>query len=66
MRPSLLDTPQATQTYMLTGIDLDADANVLRIDLNSPRIVRVIGVNEATGQSREYLLKVTPKGLCLV
>lgn len=59
MRPSL-------QTYMLTGIDLDADANVLRIDLNSPRIVRVIGVNEATGQTREYLLKVTPKGLCLV
>lgn len=66
MRPSMLDTPQATQAYMLTGIDLDADANILRIDLNTPRIIRVIGVNESTGQQREYFLKVTPKGLCLV
>ncbi len=66
MRPSLLDTPQATQAYMLAGIDLDVDANIMRIDLNTPRIIRVIGVNEATGQTREYLLKVTPKGLCLV
>lgn len=66
MNSSLLDTPQATQVYMLDGIDLDASHNVMRIDLNSPRTIRVIAVNEATGHAKEYFLKVTPKGLCLV
>ena len=52
--------------YVLTGIVLDAEKNEIRIDLNQPRTITVRAVNELTRQEKTYLLKVTPKGVCLV
>lgn len=52
--------------YVMNGIALDSDKGELRIDLNQPRTITVRAVNELTRVEKTYLLKVTPKGLCLV
>lgn len=52
--------------YVLDGIEVDPKLNELRVDLNQPRTLTVRAVNEVTGVEKTYVLKVTPKGLCLV
>ena len=48
--------------YMQTGLEYDSAGKVLRVDLNTPRTIRVEGVNELTGEKRDYLLEVTSSG----
>lgn len=48
--------------YQLLGVSLDADRKELTIDLSDPMTIRVIGKNERTGESKDYLLKVTQLG----
>lgn len=50
----------------MDGIELDAERQELRVDLNQSRTITVRAVNELSRIEKTYLLKVTPKGLCLV
>lgn len=55
---------EATETYLKAGIQLIG--NTLSVDLAEPRTVVVSGVNSRTGETKNYLLKVTQSGKLLL
>jgi hypothetical protein len=50
--------------YIRHGLVLSAD--VLLVDLTEPRTLHVKGVNTVTGETKDYLLKVTQSGKLLL
>jgi hypothetical protein len=51
---------ELNQVYLKTGIHFEADR--LTVDLAEPRTVLVHGVNARTGETKNYLLRVTQSG----
>lgn len=53
----------STQTaYAADGVALDTVKQELLIDLSEPRTIIVRGVNERTGETKTYMLRVTGAG----
>lgn len=38
------------------------ELETIEVDLSHPRIIKVLGIDKVRGGTREYLLKITPKG----
>lgn len=47
------------------GLEIDTEHRTLRIDLTKPQMIKVIGY-DARLNPKEYILKVTGRGLVLV
>lgn len=63
MNPAVEQKPE---TYQRSGISLDPFANLMLVDLNQPRRIMILGVNEVTGERRNYTLSVTRFGRLLL
>lgn len=48
------------ESYIRTGVILDRDK--MTVDLSQPRTMLVRGINARTGETKDYLLKVTQSG----
>lgn len=48
------------------GIEILPNGELLIVDLSMPRTIIVKAFNNFTGLKKEYSLKVTHKGLCLI
>lgn len=58
----MIDALAEKDTYTRYGIALSPEATELKIDLSNPVAFLVHGINERTGESKSYLLKVTQQG----
>ena len=51
--------------HEFVGLEVDTDTRTIRIDLTKPQMIKVIGY-DARLNPKEYILKVTGRGLVLV
>lgn len=50
------------EEYLRNGLTFSADQLEMKLDLSQPRTIAVQGINERTGEKRNYLLRVTAQG----
>lgn len=56
---------ESTSKYIREGVELLSGE--LRVDLSIPMALPITGVNELTGETKHYMLRVTSKGsICIV